>query len=480
MKTVWKPQPRQTAFMKRTEDEVFFGGAAGGGKSEALVVEALRQISVPHYRGLILRKTYKNLLELIDKSYKYYPAADPKARYNGTEHCWTFGSGAKIYFRNVKSSTYKSDFQGLQFDYIAFDELTHFTFDEYSYIKGRNRPSGPGTICYVRASGNPGGIGHAWVKDRFIMSGKPGERIWSEEEVRKPDGSKIKVRSSRTFIPSSVFDNSILLKNDPKYLATLAALPWAQRQAMLYGDWNSFSGQVFTEWKDNPEHYDDQRWTHVINPFPIPRHWQIVRSFDWGRAKPFSVGWWAVDEEGRMYRIRELYGCKENSPNTGLEWDDAKIARAILDIEREDERMRGKQIFGVADPAIGLGKGQTGYGAAWAMAQEGCYFSKARNNRMLGLQQFHNRLAFDKEGRPMMQVFNTCRNFIKQIPSLVYSEIDVEDVDTNQEDHIYDESRYALCTHMISGPAVSQEEVDRLLEFDPLNQRDDKTEFIRF
>ena len=480
MNAVWKPQPRQAAFMRRTEDEVFFGGSKGGGKSEALVVEALRQIDNPNYKGLILRKTYPNLLELIDKAFKYYPVANPKARYNAQEHCWRFPSGAKIYFRNVKGSSYKTDFQGLQFDYIAFDELTHFTWDEYSYIMGGNRPSGPGTICYVRSAGNPGGIGHGWVKERFILPAKPGKRIWEEVKVRTPEGREIEVKRSRTFIPSTVFDNKILLRNNPNYLATLASLPWDQRQAFLYGDWDSFSGQVFREWRNDPLHYEDQRWTHVIAPFEIPKHWEIVRSFDWGRAKPFSVGWWAVDEDGRMFRFREFYGCQENMPNTGLEWSDTKIARTILDIERDDPRMRGHEIIGVADPAIGLKKDQAGYGAAWAMAQEGCYFSKARNSRMLGKQQFHNRLAFNSEGRPMMQVFTTCRHFIQQIPSLVYSETDVEDVDTKQEDHIYDESRYALCTHIIARPEAPKEEVDALMKFDPLNMEEDKQKIIRY
>jgi len=482
MKTVWSPQPRQREFMRRGEYEAFFGGAAGGGKSDCLVIEALRQVNIPNYKGLILRKTYNSLTELVEKTQYYYPQACTKARYNGSSMTWTFPSGATVRFGNVQNKNYKQKYQGKQFDFIGFDELTHFTWDEYSWFFSRNRPSGPGTVCYIRATGNPGGIGHAWVKNRFITPAPAGTPIKELTKIDGPGGQHYEFTRSRVFIPSSVFDNQILLQNDPNYLAALDAMPYAERQALLYGDWNSFVGQVFTEWKNDPEHYKDQRWTHVIDPFPIPKHWEIVRSFDWGHAKPFSVGWWAVDEDGRMYRIRELYGCKKGQPNTGVEWPDQKIAQEILRIEHDDPNLKGHRIVGVADPAIGLKKDQAGYGAAAAMAAEGVYFGKAKNDRIPGKMQVHYRLAFNEEGRPMMQVFSTCRHFIEQIPSLVYSETDVEDIDTTQEDHIYDESRYALCTHMITRPLPVEQEEPELEEPDPLNMRKDReiTNVIRF
>ena len=480
---MWTPQPRQREFMRRGEYEAFFGGAAGGGKSDCLVIEALRQVNVPNYKALILRKTYDSLKELVEKTSYYYPQASPKARFNGSALTWTFPSGAKVRFGNVQSKNFKTKYQGQQYDFIGFDELTHFTWDEYSWFFSRNRPSGPGTVCYVRSTGNPGGIGHGWVKQRFITPTKPGVPIKETTTIEGPGGQKIEFTRSRVFIPSTVFDNQILLRNDPNYLASLDAMPWAERQALLYGDWNSFVGQVFTEWTDSHDHYADQRWTHVIDPFPIPRHWEIVRSFDWGHAAPFSVGWWAVDEDGRMYRIRELYGCKERQPNKGVEWPDQKIAQEILRIEKEDPNIRGRRILGVADPAIGLKKGHTGYGAAATMAAEGVYFGAANNDRIPGKMQFHYRLAFNSEGRPMMQVFSTCRHFIEQIPSLVYSEIDVEDVDTHQEDHIYDESRYALCTHMITQPVPDRAAAERYSEPDDpldLDDKKDRTKVLRF
>ena len=348
---IWSPQPAQARFMQRTENEVLYGGAAGGGKSDALVIEALRQVEIPHYRGLIIRKTFPQLRELIDKTMRYYKPVFPKARYNSSTHCWTFPSGAKIYFGSLNHAQDKYNYQGQAYDFIGFDELTHFTWEEYSYLLSRNRPNGPDTRVYTRATANPGGIGHGWVKARFVSPAPPGTRMVQMVKARAPDGREIVQRRTRIFIPSTVFDNAALLENDPGYLGTLAALPEAEKKALLYGDWDSFTGQVFTEWKNDPAHYDDQRWTHVIRPFRIPGHWKIWRGYDFGYSKPFSVGWYAADEEGRLYRIRELYGCT-GTPNEGIKADPVKQARMIREAEENDPMLRGRTILGVADPSL--------------------------------------------------------------------------------------------------------------------------------
>ena len=206
-KIVWSPQPRQSAFMCRPEYECLYGGAAGGGKSDAMLCEAMRQIKVPNYKGIIFRKTYPQLQELILRSNELYKAVVPQAKYNVTDKKWTFPSGAKIFFGTMQHTKDRLNYQGLAYDFIGFDELTHFTWEEYSYMFSRNRPSGPGTRVYMRATANPGGVGHAWVKDRFITAAPPETPITEERTILDPDGKKIQVKRKRIFIPSSVFDN---------------------------------------------------------------------------------------------------------------------------------------------------------------------------------------------------------------------------------------------------------------------------------
>ncbi len=275
------------------------------------------------------------------------------AQYNATAHVWDFPSGAKIYFGSMQYTKDRTNYQGKAYDFIGFDELTHFEWEEYSYMMSRNRPTGPGTRVYMRATTNPGGIGHGWVKARFITPAPPGTPIVETVTVRLPDGTDQQMERARVFIPSSVFDNPALLANDPGYLASLASLPEAEKQALLYGSWDSFSGQVFTEWRNDPAHYQDQRWTHVIAPFAIPRHWKIYRGYDFGFSKPFSVGWYAADEEGRLYRIKELYGCT-GSPNEGLRIDPVEQAQRIREAEQNDPMLKGRtMLFDEAAPFSG-------------------------------------------------------------------------------------------------------------------------------
>lgn len=474
---IWNPQPKQIAFMERSEYECLYGGAAGGGKSDALLAEALRQVHIPHYRAIIFRKTYPQLSELIDRSRSIYQSAFPKAKYNGTDHCWIFPRGSKIFFGNMQHTKDRINYQGKRYDFIAFDELTHFTWDEYSYMFSRNRPSGPGTRVYIRATTNPGGIGHGWVKDRFITAAPPLTPIVDNYNVTSPEGKIIKMKRKRIFVPSTVFDNQELLNNDPNYLANLAMMPEAERNALLYGSWDSFDGQVFTEWKNDPTHYLDQRYTHVIEPFDIPAHWKVYRSFDFGYAKPFSVGWYAVDEIGKIYRIKEYYGCN-GTPNKGVCMEPTEIAAEIRRIERDDSMLNGRKIIGVADPSIYDESRGESVARMMERAPNFIYWHGGDNTRLAGKMQFHYRFAFSEDGQCMFQVFNTCKHFIRTIPTLVYDEKHVEDINTDQEDHIYDECRYLLMEHPISPRKNEKKRVD--IE-DPLDlqEKRNRYEFFR-
>lgn len=467
-KVIWQPQPRQLELMRRQEDEALYGGSAGGGKSDCALAEALRQIDIPHYRGLILRKTYPQLSELVDRSTELYKAVVPKAKYNDSKHYWVFPSGAKVYFGSLQHDKDKTNYQGKRYDFIDFDELTQFTFSEYSYLFSRNRPNGPGTRCYMRAQANPGGIGHGWVKERFITPAPPMTTIWERVKIRFPDGHEEVRKKSRIFVPSTVFDNKILLQNDPEYLTRLASMPEKERNALLYGDWDSFAGQVFTEWLDDPDRYEDRLNTHVIKPFLIPQGWRVLCSMDWGYTRPFSIGWYTFDGEGRMYRIREYYGW-DGVPNSGVRLEPQAVAKKVREIEETDPNLKGRRIFRVGDPAI-WGK-QGGKSIGELFEGEGISFDKAKHDRINGKMQCHHRLAFDEDGRPMFYCFNTCRNFIRTVPNLVYDDSDVEDVDTDGEDHIYDEWRYACMEHPI---APRKNVKQRTIVYDPLSTEEIK------
>ncbi len=448
--TVWRPQAKQAALMARFEDEALYGGAAGGGKSDCALAEALRQVQIPHYRALILRKTYPQLSELVDRAQSIYGAAFPAARWNEQKHCWTFPSGAKIAFGAMQHPADRVNYQGRRYDFIDFDELTQFTWEEYSYMFSRCRPSGPGTRCYMRAQANPGGIGHAWVKARFVTPAPPMTTIWETVSFALPDGRTETRRKSRVFVPSTVFDNQILLRNDPDYLTRLASMPEAERRALLCGDWDSFTGQVFTEWRDDPAHYADHVGTHVIAPFRIPEDWAVWCGLDWGYARPFSVGWYAVDHQRRLYRIREYYGCT-GVPNEGLRLEPAAVARRIRAIEADDPNLRGRTIHRVGDPAIWASDGTESVGAL--MERERVFFEKGDHARISGKMQVHHRLAFDgRRGLAKLYVFSTCRHFIRTVPALVYDESDVEDVCSSGEDHVYDELRYVCMKNPVPPP----------------------------
>ena len=237
------------------------------------------------------------------------------------------------------------------------------------------------------------------------------------------------------------------------------------------GDWGIEGGAVFEEFTDDPSHYDDRLWTHVIEPFEIPHTWSIWRGFDFGYSKPFSVTWFAVDYDGRLYHILELYGCVPDEPDTGVKWTPDEIFQEIRRVETEHRWLKGKHIQGVADPAIW----EKSHGVSIAETAEkyGVYFEPGDHKRIPGWMQMHYRFAFDENGIPMMYVFKNCRNFIRTIPMLMYDENKVEDVDTKLEDHIADSVRYITMANPIAPVPVKERKpqvFDPLADDEPLDR----------
>lgn len=418
-----EPNIRQQVFLEVKQKYVCYGGSRGGGKSWSIRTKSKLLGFNPKYPGirmLILRRTYKELMH--NHIIPLCSELNGICTYNKTDHILKFPDGSIIVFGYLQYDSDIDQYQGQEYDIIFVDEATQIS--EISFLKlkaclrGANRyPKRMYLTC------NPGGKGHAWVKRLFVdRKYKDGER---EEEY--------------VFIKAQAYDNKVLLEMQPDYIEQLQALPDKLRKAWLDGDWDIFEGQFFEEFVDSPEHYHDRIYTHVIEPFEIPRHWKIYRSFDFGYAKPFSVGWWAVDEEGILYRILELYGCTKDA-NTGVKWEPNKIFQEIKKIENEHRWLKGKKIFGPADPSIW--DASRGIAVNEEAIKNGIYFEKGDNARIPGWMQIHYRLAFDENGIPMMYIFKNCKGFIRTIPLLQYDEVKPEDLDTDGEDHIADETRY--------------------------------------
>ena len=254
------------------------------------------------------------------------------------------------------------------------------------------------------------------------------------------------------------------METNPDYMRQLEALPPKLRKAWLEGDWNIFEGQFFEEFRDVPENYITRKNTHVIEPFDIPREWIIYRSFDFGYGKPFSCDWWAVDFDGRAYLILQLYGCTD-IPNEGVKWHPDRIFSEIHRIETEHKWLKGKQIFGIADPSIW--DASRGEAIIEAADRNFVYFDKGDNKRLPGWMQCHYRFSFDEEGYPMVYFFSTCTAAIRTIPLLQFSERIPEDLNTEQEDHFADSFRYFCMSRPIAPPKLKESR--RLYDKDPLN-----------
>ena len=444
--TIPKPNPKQDRFLRDKHRHVGFGGARGGGKSWAIRTKA--DLLSNRYHGIricIVRRTYPELEEnhIVPMKTQLFG----RATYNKQEKKFKFKNGSTIKFQYCKNDGDLDNFQGVEFDVIFIDEATQFTEYQLKCIAASCRGTNnfPKRVYYTC---NPGGPGHGYIKRIFI------DRKYQDNE--NPD--------DYSFTQALVQDNKVLMEMDPEYIRNLEALPPKLRRAWLEGDWDIFEGQFFEDFIDDPEHYQDRKWTNVIEPFEIPEGWKIYRSYDYGYAKPFSVGWWAVDYDGVLYRIMEMYGCT-GEPNVGVKWTADKQAKEIRRIETTHPWLKGKKIYGPADPAIWEAQAD-GISIEEVMVNNGVIFERGSNARIPGWQQVHYRLAFDENGYSMFYVFNNCKDFIRTIPLLMYDEHKAEDLDTELEDHIADETRY-MC---MSRPITPRKPVEsKPLLADPLN-----------
>ena len=440
------PNEKQKLFLQDRHRYVAFGGARGGGKSWAVRTKAvLLAMKYPGIRMLLVRRTYAELMHNhVDVLRRMLQGA---AVWNDRHKCLRFPGGSVLDFMYCAKDSDLDRLQGVEYDVIFLDEATQLSEKQMRTITACVRGVN-GFPKRVYFTCNPGGQGHGYIKRLFIdRRYEPGEN-----------------GEDYAFIQSLVQDNTALMKAQPEYIRTLEALPEKLREAWLYGKWDVFQGQFFGEFRDDPAHYRDRRFTHVIEPFAPPAGWQIYRSYDWGYAKPFSCGWWAVDPDGTFYRILELYGCS-GTPDEGVRWNNEKQFMEIARIEREHPWLKGRKILGVADPSIW--DASRGESTAETAGKYGVYFSPGDNARIPGWMQCRYRLQFDENGYAGMYVFEGCGAFRRTIPTLRFDERVPEDLDTTGEDHAADEWRYLCMARPVKPRPV---ECTRPLQADPLNQ----------
>lgn len=423
-----KPNGKQREFLLADRKYIGFGGARGGGKSWAVRTKAkLMALQYPGIKILIVRQSYPELINnhiniLIKELHGI-------ARYNKSEKVFNFQNGSIIKAGYCSNDSDLQQYQGSEWDAIFLDEATNLSEYQMKTITACLRGTN-GFPKRVYFTCNPGGQGHQYIKRIFL-------------DRRYKDGED---PEDYVFIKSRVTDNLALMESQPDYIRQLEALPPKLRRAWLDGDWDIFEGQFFEEFADRESGYKDRRYSHVISPFDIPQDWPVMRSFDWGYSKPFSCAWWTIDYDGCLYRIEEFYGCTDE-PNTGFKWDPDKVFSEIHRIETEHPWLKGRQITGVADPAIW--DASTGVSIAEVAAKHRVFFNKGDHARIPGWMQVHYRMAFDENGKAMMYIFKNCKAFIRTIPLLVYDNHKVEDLDTTGEDHVADEVRYMCMSRPI-------------------------------
>ena len=413
----------QTDLLACPAQEIFYGGARGGGKSHGVLLDWVQHyLQHPQWAmGIIFRRTYPELENIIDKCLEMFPAFG--GHYIYTRKTWIFPGGASLKLRHLERDSDATRYQGHEYTWVGVDEAGSWpTPSPLWKIKATLR-SPHGVPTRMVLTGNPGGAGQPWLKDRYITGYKPYQLIQDEEDPLW----------YRTYIPAKVWDNKILLEMDPGYVNRLRQVgaDWLVK-AWLDGDWDVVPG-MFLEGV-----WDASR--HVCDPFDIPPEWKRFRALDWGYAAPYSVGWYTIDFDGRLYRYRELYG-RGKRMGEGTRENVSQVAQRILDIEA-DERQRGiKFLYNPADSACWINDGRvrsindifTEEAVIWSPS------TKGPGSRINSAQEVINRLRND-----MFVVFSHCQNFLETVPGIPSDPKMPEDVDTESIDHAWDELRYAV------------------------------------
>jgi len=429
-KIVFKPNSGpQEEFLAAPEKEVLYGGAAGGGKSYAMLVDLLRFASNPNHRALLLRRTLGELTELIDQSRRIYPRAFPGSKFKESKSTWVFSSGATATFSYVDKDSDVTRYQGQSFSWIGIDELGHYPSPYvWNYLRSRLRTTDPDIETYMRASANPGGMGGWWIKKMFIDPAIPNDPFWATDidtgKTLKYGPSHARANEplfQRKFIPARLTDNPYLMHSG-EYEAMLLSLPEVERRRLLEGDWDVAEGAAFFEF---------DRLIHVVEPFEIPTNWPRIRAADYGFSSPSCVLWAAVDWDSNLWIYRELY-------KKGLTGED--LADLIIQLEALDPPMQISVLDKSCWSKMGLGPS-----IAETMMTRGVRWVPSDSNRMSGKIEVHRRLKMDDlTGQPRLRIVSTCTNLIRTLPTLPLSKTNSEDVDTKAEDHAYDALRYMV------------------------------------
>ena len=431
---VFEPNKRpQTNFLAASEREVFYGGARGGGKSYAMLVDPLRYCDKQHHRALLLRRSMPELRDMINHSQRLYSRAYPGTKWREQEKEWRFPSGARIEFGYAENLTDVLRYQGQSYTWIGIDELPQYpTAEIYNFLRSSLRSVDPEIPVFMRATGNPGNIGSGWVKDMFIDPSEPGKPF--DVIVDTMAGEK---KITRRFIPAKLYDNPYLTQTDD-YLIMLSSLPEVQRKQFLEGDWNAFENSAFPE-------FDPLK--HVTEPFEIPRNWHRFRTCDWGYSSPACCLWIAIDFDNNLWVYREFYTQRMTADI---------FAKKILEME-VNEYIR----YGVLDSSTWARRGDIGPSIAETMIHEGCRWrpsDRSPRSRINGKLELHKRFSIsERTEEPSLKIFNNCRNLLRTLPLLPVDKNNPEDVDTNVEDHAYDALRYGAMSRPLHPKAYNNE-----------------------